>query len=773
MNIIGKTLIPLFLAAILLASCTSSLATPATSSEEIAGTHISNVSTVFAETRRAMVTATATASGPLPTLDLRAFTPKAAPAAYLILDTGANNVWSGPGTQFKVIGHIQSKNRYPVIGKYLDWWLIDLGNRQSGWINVLVHGTRFVGDAEAVPEVPPASTPTPYVFASSTPLAFTDPSLPLSERIVYYYHVDGRENPIPEGGVVVYPAGLIAPTYADKTYTSDTAADLRTALDIVLHDERNLWPGPEFKAEVVDVTFRSGHAKVLLQGEYGIGGPNPYAPVVGSRMLILLTVFANPSVQTAAVSLNEDTIENLDISDRTQAKPANYVYRRAAMETYMKENAYVPPPPTRTPTPYVPYATPTAAAFLNPSLPLPEIPANAINLRWITAYGLPGDQRVTQIHATKDGGFVLVGDEVLLRLRADGLILWQKSLGQVEVLDVLETSSGDFILAGDLHWIKLDPQGNFLWQYTFGEPSYHNGSILSLAEESNGNIVVEALGSRTIFSAEGELRSITEYAMDWDSESDPVRIQARSGETLWTGENGDNYYVVGKANRNNGWLKVFSVPEKPIGGPLLIQSLADGGALLSVPIYGEGGYDLWIARISRDGSVRWQQMYRGGSDFHAFETRSGDIILAWTVYSYSTFTFRDDVLMLRLDRNGNIQWMKVYGSAGWDPLGQDAVDVIQELSNGDLIFAGHTNGAGTGTDDMWVLKTNASGDIPNCSLALASRDIWTGGVSPGVETRALEGISVIERETTPVFEDEQSPFGDGQAQAALLCSPSP
>jgi hypothetical protein len=117
--------------------------------------------------------------------------------------------------------------------------------------------------------------------------------------------------------------------------------------------------------------------------------------------------------------------------------------------------------------------------------------------------------------------------------------------------------------------------------------------------------------------------------------------------------------------------------------------------------------------------------------------------------------------------------MKMYGTAGWDPEGRDAVDVIQELANGDLIFAGHTNGAGTGGQDIWVLKTNAQGEIPKCSLALDDRDVWTGGVSPEAKTIALDGISVIERETTPIFEEAPSPFGDAEAQTTLLCSPSP
>ena len=78
---------------------------------------------------------------------------------------------------------------------------------------------------------------------------------------------------------------------------------------------------------------------------------------------------------------------------------------------------------------------------------------------------------------------------MLLKLRADGFIEWQKFLpAWVTALDVLETSTGDFILAGDPHWIKLDSQGNILWQYEFGGSSYRTGPILRLVEE-----VVETL----------------------------------------------------------------------------------------------------------------------------------------------------------------------------------------------------------------------------------------------------------------------------------------
>jgi hypothetical protein len=209
---------------------------------------------------------------------------------------------------------------------------------------------------------------------------------------------------------------------------------------------------------------------------------------------------------------------------------------------------------------------------------------------------------------------------------------------------------------------------------------------------------------------------------------------------------------------------------------LFIQTISDGGALVGVSVYaGEGAFDLLISRFSRDGSVRWQKTYAGAvSDLHAFETQSGDFIVAGTL-SYYVNAGHEDVWILRLDREGNIRRMKLYGTAGPNPDGRDAVAVIQELPNGDLIFAGQTNGTGTSSQDIWILKTNAQGEIPNCGLALDIPE-WlegTGDVSSDLETIALEGVSLIERERSPIVEDEQRPFGDAGAQTILICSPSP
>jgi hypothetical protein len=157
------------------------------------------------------------------------------------------------------------------------------------------------------------------------------PSFPVSEQIVFYEFF-GPQHPSP--WAVRIPILLLS-TSSDKPYTSDTAADLRTALELVLQDDRNDWISSDL--EIVDVTFREGHAEIVLQGEY-FGESDEV--LVAARMQILLTVFVNPAVQSAAVTLNADTIGNLGVSSSTDAKPADYVYTRAEMETYLQEHAY-------------------------------------------------------------------------------------------------------------------------------------------------------------------------------------------------------------------------------------------------------------------------------------------------------------------------------------------------------------------------------------------------------------------------------------------------
>lgn len=87
---------------------------------------------------------------------------------YVVVET-AMNVRNGPGTEFDVIGQIAPQKKYPVIGKHVDWWLVDLGNHQSAWVYAPVSVTSFVGNANSVPEIASPPTPTAEIIPVCTP----------------------------------------------------------------------------------------------------------------------------------------------------------------------------------------------------------------------------------------------------------------------------------------------------------------------------------------------------------------------------------------------------------------------------------------------------------------------------------------------------------------------------------------------------------------------------------------------------------------------------
>lgn len=95
------------------------------------------------------------------------------PESYVIVDV-MMNVRNGPGTEFDVIGQIAPQKKYSVIGKHVDWWLVDLGNNQSAWVYAPINETRFVGNANAVPDIASPATPTPIIIPACTPANTTE-----------------------------------------------------------------------------------------------------------------------------------------------------------------------------------------------------------------------------------------------------------------------------------------------------------------------------------------------------------------------------------------------------------------------------------------------------------------------------------------------------------------------------------------------------------------------------------------------------------------------
>ena len=186
----------------------------------------------------------------------------------------------------------------------------------------------------ATPTEQPATetaSPTP----TNPPPTITPTALP-PIPIVYYYFVAIESNTYPAGSVVILPEVLIlGPTLSDTTRSPDTITNIRSALQAMLNDPRNAWTSSD--VGITSITVNEGVTDVVLEGEYyGVGDVS----LIAARFQILLTVFAEEAVHTSTITLNGKNIANLGVSHSSQAKPPDYAYTRAEIETFMAENAY-------------------------------------------------------------------------------------------------------------------------------------------------------------------------------------------------------------------------------------------------------------------------------------------------------------------------------------------------------------------------------------------------------------------------------------------------
>lgn len=171
--------------------------------------------------------------------------------------------------------------------------------------------------------------------ATPSPNAVSETTTPEQMPLVYYYFAAIASNTFPAGSVVILPDVLIlSPTVSTIARSADAAANIQSALEAMIRDARNAWTSSDLA--VTSVTINGDHATVILSGEIsGVGD----VVLMAARMQFLMTVFAEPSVQTATVTVNGESIGNLGISHSSEAKPADYAYTRAEIERFMAENA--------------------------------------------------------------------------------------------------------------------------------------------------------------------------------------------------------------------------------------------------------------------------------------------------------------------------------------------------------------------------------------------------------------------------------------------------
>lgn len=157
-------------------------------------------------------------------------------------------------------------------------------------------------------------------------------------------------------------------------------------------------------------------------------------------------------------------------------------------------------------------------------------------------------------------------------------------------------------------------------------------------------------------------------------------------------------------------------PTKDGGYIIFSESLSDDGDVGK----NNGNIDYWLLKIDSVGTIEWSKVYGGQhTDYASWveETPDGGyIIVGSTSSDDGDVGPRDaiwsDVWVLKLDKNGNIEWKKTYGGSDSD----FAIGVVVTEDNGYIVSGYSESKDGNvpknrGSRDIWVFKINALGNV--------------------------------------------------------------
>ncbi|UCE10874.1 MAG: hypothetical protein JSW61_02805 [Candidatus Thorarchaeota archaeon] len=142
-------------------------------------------------------------------------------------------------------------------------------------------------------------------------------------------------------------------------------------------------------------------------------------------------------------------------------------------------------------------------------------------------------------------------------------------------------------------------------------------------------------------------------------------------------------------------------------GFTVIQTIDDGFAVVgSTDSFGMNAYSIWLVRTDRNGYLIWNRTHGSLENQYGYdivELADGGFAITGSV---QTPTQSTDVILIRVDFLGNKLWEKTFGG----PL-SDVGHSIVRCMDGGLAIGAVTSSYGAGSSDMWLIRTDANGNL--------------------------------------------------------------
>jgi outer membrane protein assembly factor BamB len=281
-----------------------------------------------------------------------------------------------------------------------------------------------------------------------------------------------------------------------------------------------------------------------------------------------------------------------------------------------------------------------------------------------------------------------------------------------------------------------------LWNFTTGGdvyscPTIASGKIYVGSADNNVYCLDAATGSKAwnyttggdVYSSSAAIADGKVYVNSLDRNA--YCLNAATGAFIWSYTTGHQMFYsspaiangvvyVSSSDRNVyafssgppvsalAWSKTYGGTSSDTGTGETVQT-SDGGYAISGDTYsfGAGSNDFWLFKTDAYGSILWNKTYGGALgeiSGDMCKTNDGGYAIAGGTSSFGAGS--QDVYLVKTDANGNMLWNKTYGGSGYE-YGYHLV----QTPDGGYAVTGYTGSFGAGGQDAWLIKTDANGNM--------------------------------------------------------------
>lgn len=340
---------------------------------------------------------------------------------------------------------------------------------------------------------------------------------------------------------------------------------------------------------------------------------------------------------------------------------------------------------------------------------------------WQKSFGGSGADIANSVQQTKDGGFIVAGstnstdgdisesfgsiDFWILKLSAEGSVIWEKSLGGTgsdDARSIQQTTDDGYIVAGSSSILnqnrgyedenqyriaKLSSTGEIVWDKLLGGSSRDVANCIQ--QTNDGGYIVA--GSSMSFN--GDVVSTNHGSFDWWI----VKLNS-TGDIVWEKAYGGTKSDIAKS----------------------IQQTKDGGFIVAGSSFSTDGdlmenfgvSDYWVVKLDNEGRIMWQNSlgdidHDGANSIK--QTKDGGYIIAGAFSHPDGIIngqgYKMDFWIIKIDSMGSVTRSKY--------LGGESTDIpysICQTFDGGYVAAGYSRSntgdvtENQGNSDYWIVK---------------------------------------------------------------------